>query len=184
MLSFSTLAQRDCGTCCLLKKAEMEWGTPRAWPLIFPQISSHFCTTPEHLLFKCQSVEEKSAENLRKNLCTKNLRKNGRKNLRTKNLRKNGCKKVHKNMRTENLLQKAGLDIPFFWKMGSQKKKKTRKKICAKTCAKPQPQYISNWSFLRSSARAPQSKPQWKPLQLKTFLRAACLQNETAPEKN
>ena len=43
--------------------------------------NTYFCVTLEHLFFKRQNVEEKSAENLRKNLCE---------NLRTKNLSQNG----------------------------------------------------------------------------------------------
>ena len=79
---------------------------PRAGPFgrrgFFRAFSAHFCVTLEHLFFKRQNVEEKSAENGRKNgrknLRTKNLRKNGRKNLRTKNGRKN--------LRTKNLRKK------------------------------------------------------------------------------
>ena len=72
----------------------------------FRAFSAHFCVTLEHLFFKRQNVEDKSAENGRKNgrknLRTKNLRKNGRKNLCTKNGRKNG----RKNLRTKNLRKK------------------------------------------------------------------------------
>ena len=74
---------------------------PRARPFgrraFFRAFSAHFCVTLEHLFFKRQNVEEKSAENGRKNgrknLRTKNLRKNGRKNLRTKNGRKKWAQK-------------------------------------------------------------------------------------------
>ena len=93
--------------------------------------------TLEHLSFKRQNVEEKSAANLRKNLCknlcTKILRKNGCKNLHTKNLRKNG----HKNLK-----------IPFFLEYGSQIK--TQKNL-RQTFAKPQPPNIESLSRRRTS---------------------------------
>ena len=75
-------------TCCLRKNAEMEWGPPNR-AMWTPQDFSAdflllFCVTLEDLFFS-------SGKTSKKNLRTKNLRKNLRKILRTKNLRKNNC---------------------------------------------------------------------------------------------
>ena len=119
---------------------------PRAGPFgrrgFFRAFSAHFCVTLEHLFFKRQNVEEKSAENGHrngrknghKNLRTKNLRKNGRKNLRTKNGRKMGAK-----ICAPKICAKTGLNIPFVWKMEAKKK---HKKNLRQTCAKHQPQIL------------------------------------------
>ena len=111
----------DCVMCCLLEKSRHGMGYPRAGPFgrrrFFHWFSAHFSVTLEHLFFKRQNVEEKSAENLHKNLRAESLHKNGRKNLRTKNLRKNG----RKHQRTKSA-QKTGLNIPFVWKMEAPQK--------------------------------------------------------------
>ena len=139
-----------CVTCCLLEKAEREWGAPPwAGPFgrrgFFRAFSAHFCVTLEHLFFKCQNVEEKWAENLRKNgrknLCNKNLRENGRKNVRTKNLRKNG----RKNLRTKNPRKKPvwTFRVSGRWKP----EKKHKKKICAKLAQNPSPKaLVGRWA--------------------------------------
>ena len=110
-------------------------------PQIFRGFSAHVCVTLEHLFFKRQNVEEKSAENLRKNgrknLRTKNLPKNGCKNLRTKNLRNNGRKNDRKNLRTKSL-RKNRFEHSVCLEDGRQKKKK-HKKICAKLAQNPSP---------------------------------------------
>ena len=117
-------------TCCLLEKAEREWGAPPSrairTPRIFPRIFCAFLRDSETPIFQALNVEEKSAEN---------LRKNGRKNLRTKNLRKNG----RTNLRTKKWAQKTSMNIPFVWKMEARKKKNT-KKICTKLAQNPSPQ--------------------------------------------
>ena len=119
-------------TCCLLEKAEMEWGTPPPLtrPLgrrrFFRRFSVHFCVALEPLFFKRQNVDEESAENLhknlRKNLRTKNLHTNLRKSLRTKNLRKNGCKNLRKNLPVPKICAKKRFEHSVFWKMQARKK--------------------------------------------------------------
>ena len=94
----------------------------------FRGFSEHFCMTPEHLFFKRQYVEEKSAENLRKNLRTKYLHKNGRRNLRTQKGRKKGHKICAKNRFEHSIFLEDG------------RQKKSHKKSLHQSCAKPKPQ--------------------------------------------
>ena len=91
--------------------------------------------TLEHLFFKSQNIEEKSAENLRKNVRTKNLRKNGRNNLRNPKI----CAKIC----APKICAKNHFEHSVCLEDGSQKKKKNIKKICTKLAQNPSPKKCS-----------------------------------------
>ena len=154
----------DCMTCCLLGKAEMEWGAPVSRAIRTRQTADFlriFCVTLEHLLFKRQTVEEKSADNLRKNgrknLRTKNLRKNGRKNGRTKN----PCKNGRKNLRTKRLRKKPlwTFRLSVRWKPGKKTHKKKSAPNLRKTPAPKDVLVLSVPRFARDSKGPLQEHP-------------------------
>ena len=139
MLSLSTWAWRR--LCDVLSAREsrdgMGYPPPLAGPLgrrrFFRRFSEHFCVTLEHLFFKRQNVEEKSAENLRAKICAKICApKICAKICAAKICAKMGAKKSAQKSAHQN-----GLNIPF---PGRWKPEKKDKKHLRQICAKPQPQ--------------------------------------------
>ena len=120
-LTCSTWVRRrsgDCVTCCLLRRAEMEWGTPsKGVHLNAADFRRILRDSGTPIFFQCQKDEEKSAENMMKNVGRKNLGKNGRKSAQKSAHRKSA--------------QTTGSNIPVSRKMEARKKN-TKKKICAK----------------------------------------------------
>ena len=128
----------DCVTCCLLEKAEMEWGIPPlAGPLgrrrFFHRFSAHFCVTLEHLVFKRQNVEEQSAQkSAPKSAHQKSAQKSAHKKSAQKWVQKSAQKSAHQ----KSALKKTVWTFRFL-EDGSQQKK--AKKICAKFVQNPSP---------------------------------------------
>ena len=128
---------------------------PRAGPFgchrFFRRFSVHFCVTLEHLFFKRQNVEGKSAGKSAQKAAHKNLGAEmklgaeiGAKICCTKNLwvQKWAQNSAHQKSVHQKSAQKTSLNIPFVWKMEARKKNThthTPKKLC-QTYAKPQPQ--------------------------------------------
>ena len=135
-------------TCCLLEKAEREWGAPPSrairTPRIFPRIFCAFLRDSGTPIFQ--------APKRRRKICGKWARKWAQKSAHPKICAKRGAKICAPKMAQKRAqkwaeksahrksAQKTGLNIPFVWKMEARKKTKNNLR---QTCAKPQPQETS-----------------------------------------
>ena len=125
--------------CCLLKKADMEWGSPPSGairtPQIFPLIFCAFLRDSGTPIFQ--------APKRRRKISRKSAQKSAHQNAAQKWVQKSAHQKSvpergkdwHQNLRTKKSAQKTGLNILFVWKMKATQK--TQKKNLRQTCAKP-----------------------------------------------
>ena len=132
-------------TCCLLEKAEREWGAPPSrairTPRIFPRIFCAFLRDSGTPIFQapkrrrkiCGKWAQKWAQKwARKSAHQKSAQKWAQKSALRKWAQKWAQKSAH-----QKSAQKTGLNIPFVWKMEANKK--NTKKICAKLAQTPAP---------------------------------------------
>ena len=129
-------------TCCLLEKAEMEWGTtPLAGPSgrrrFFRRFSAHFCVTLEHLFLKRQKICGKSArKSAQKSAHQKSEQKSAQKICAPKICAKMGAKICAK-ICAPKICAKNRFEHSVFWKMEARKKR--QKKTAPNMCKTPAP---------------------------------------------